>query len=313
MKKVLLFCGSFFADYDQVIRELIDRNKFSFDVLDIKGKRLNHDERLYLLKEIESSQFDCVVVKCVRDLSLVNELKKLDLNIGTVYFNHRYSYLVNKYQNYHSTPEMIEDRNSSSCDTFFQELLELSILGDYYLNEDSITEGLDRFIEWICGEITLTKIETNMKKSILYNQCDIGRTSCVLTNEQYEELSRGINRPIIDSEKNRLIKEHIINYLCNQFNVETINEKFINRMIDPSFNIHAEVDAILNCDNFITKKIAFVTKKPCYSCFKYMHQSNVKEIYYIYDYKDPITDILFETNEFKASLFSGCINCLDRG
>ena len=49
------------------------------------------------------------------------------------------------------------------------------------------------------------------------------------------------------------------------------------------FMIHAEHNAILNCaKNGISTNecLAFVTGPPCSSCFQYMHQAGISEIYY---------------------------------
>lgn len=306
MKKVLLFCGSKIADYDDVINYLKYYNKFTLEEIDTGGARLNPETILEIVEKIQASPCSLIIVKRIRDKMGVATIKRICHNVGVVYFNHRYSYLINK-QISNNYPSISDEYRLSSGDSFFQELLFLSLCGDYYLNEDSINNEMERFIDWIIGGISLNNVEKSMRKAIENNQNDIGKTSCVITDDFFNELSTATNHPLISDENNRVIKTHIINYLLAQFDVSSIDEKLLNRVIDPSFNTHAETEAIF-CVDKKKRKFAFVTKKPCYSCLKHLYRSNTKDIFYLYDYYDPITESLIEIKDLNISLFSGCIN-----
>lgn len=56
--------------------------------------------------------------------------------------------------------------------------------------------------------------------------------------------------------------------------------------------IHAEISALSQIKAYYKELIAYITCAPCMSCYQALVAFNVKRIYYIEDYDDPIRDEL---------------------
>lgn len=50
--------------------------------------------------------------------------------------------------------------------------------------------------------------------------------------------------------------------------------------------IHAEVNALIKCDNTVPNKIVFLTHAPCKICAKMLVNARVKKVYYSEIYRD---------------------------
>lgn len=50
--------------------------------------------------------------------------------------------------------------------------------------------------------------------------------------------------------------------------------------------IHAEVNALIKCDNTVQNKVVFLTHAPCKICAKMLVNARVKEVYYNEIYRD---------------------------
>jgi len=96
--------------------------------------------------------------------------------------------------------------------------------------------------------------------------CARNKVGCVLTSMDDMLLSTGFNGTPIGVDH------------CTVTNPQ----KFT-----PCNCLHAEQNAIIRCEeSWRTNKIAYVTVFPCFSCAKLLVGINVKQIYYLHDYRD---------------------------
>ena len=109
-------------------------------------------------------------------------------------------------------------------------------------------------------------------------------------------------------KNNRIISSGYNGFLPGSQHISIITTDGINT--HEQATVHAECNAIADCANRgvnTNDSIAYITHYPCINCFKMLVASGIKEIKYLYDYKnDTNIDILLNNMDNKISIQQLC-------
>jgi dCMP deaminase len=89
-------------------------------------------------------------------------------------------------------------------------------------------------------------------------------------------------------KNNRIISSGYNGYLPNSYHISIVTESKTEGSHEQA-TVHAECNAISDCANrgvSTNGAIAYITHYPCINCFKVLVASGIKEIKYLYDYKN---------------------------